>query len=177
MIESIITSKTRIKLLFKFFINCETKSYLRSLESEFGESSNSIRIELKRLEKAGLLNSAFVGNRKIYFANTSYPLYREINNSLKKDIGIDRILEEFTNEPGNLKAIYITGDIARGRDSDIIDIAFIGENIDRILIQSQINNMNGFITREIKFVILTRDEMKRIFSHQPVLLIWEAAPD
>ena len=43
MIESIITSKTRIKLLLKFFLNSQTTSYLRGLEAELGESSNSMR--------------------------------------------------------------------------------------------------------------------------------------
>lgn len=175
MIESLITSKTRIKLLFKFFINSKTKSYLRSLESEFSESSNSIRIELKRLESGGLLNSAFDGNRKMYFANTAHPLYSDINSTLKKVIGIDRIIENFTSDHENLQSIYITGDFAKGRDSKIIDLAFVGENIDRIYIQSLVNKTKEFISREIKFIILSRDEMKRTFSSQPVLLIWNAA--
>ena len=47
MLETLITSKTRIKLLLKFFLNSKNQSYLRNLESEFGESSNaySIRAE------------------------------------------------------------------------------------------------------------------------------------
>ena len=53
MIEALISSKTRIKLLLKFFLNSKTTSYLRGLEAEFGESSNAIRIELNRFEKAG----------------------------------------------------------------------------------------------------------------------------
>ena len=55
MIETLISSKTRIKLLLKFFLNSNTTAYLRSLESEFGESTNAIRIELNRLEEAGML--------------------------------------------------------------------------------------------------------------------------
>ena len=60
MLDSIITSKTRIKLLLKFFLNSETKSYLRNLEQEFGESTNGIRVELNRLEGAGLLKTEVV---------------------------------------------------------------------------------------------------------------------
>jgi DNA-binding transcriptional regulator PaaX len=63
MIESLITSKTRIKLLLKFFLNTQTKSYLRGLETEFGESTNSIRVELNRLENAGLLSASTEGNK------------------------------------------------------------------------------------------------------------------
>jgi DNA-binding transcriptional regulator PaaX len=64
MLNSLVTSKTRVKLLLKFFLNSNTKSYLRNLEQEFGESSNAIRIELNRLEGADLLRSEVTGNRK-----------------------------------------------------------------------------------------------------------------
>ncbi|MFN9583050.1 MAG: ArsR family transcriptional regulator, partial [Bacteroidota bacterium] len=42
MLDTLITSKTRIKLLLKFFLNGQNKAYLRNLEAEFGESSNGI---------------------------------------------------------------------------------------------------------------------------------------
>ena len=64
MLDALITSKTRIKLLVKFFLNIENKSYLRGLESEFGESTNAIRVELNRLEDAGLLVSKLKVIRK-----------------------------------------------------------------------------------------------------------------
>lgn len=173
MIESLITSKTRVKLLFKFFINSETKSYLRSLESEFGESSNSIRVELQRLENAGLLNASYDGNRKMYIANTAHPLYNDINSSMKKVVGIDRIIEHIAANCANLQAIYVTGEFASGRDSKIIDLALVGENIDRFCIQSLVNKANDDISREIKFIILTKEELIRTFNNQPLLLIWK----
>ena len=174
MIESLITSKTRIKLLFKFFINSETKSYLRSLESEFGESTNSIRIELNRFEKAGLLCSSTEGNKMMFFANTAHPFYSDINNGLKKVIGIDRIIEHISDENGKLQAVYITGDLAVGKDSQIIDLALVGENVERMYIQSLVEKAKEFVSREIKFILLTSDEMIRTFCNQPVLLIWKA---
>lgn len=63
MLELIITDEIRLKLLFKFFLNKQTTSYLRGLEAEFCESLNAIRMELYRLENAGLLNSSFSGNK------------------------------------------------------------------------------------------------------------------
>ena len=55
MLEALITSKTRIKLLLKFFLNSGNSAYLRGLEPEFGGSTNAIRQELNRLENANLL--------------------------------------------------------------------------------------------------------------------------
>ena len=64
MLSSLITSQTRIKLLKKFFLNSNTKAHLRGLESEFGESSNAIRVELNRFEEAGLLILSKMGIKK-----------------------------------------------------------------------------------------------------------------
>ena len=74
MLDTLITSKTRIKLLLKFFLNSNASSYLRNLESEFQESTNGIRLELNKFEKAGLLQSHMSGNKKLYQANTGHPL-------------------------------------------------------------------------------------------------------
>ena len=92
MIDALISSKTRIKLLLKFFLNSHATAYLRSLESEFGESSNGIRLELNRLEKAGLLCSESEGNKKIFRANTTHPLFSEIHNIVMKHIGLDQVV-------------------------------------------------------------------------------------
>ncbi|NLA91019.1 MAG: helix-turn-helix transcriptional regulator, partial [Synergistaceae bacterium] len=66
MLQSLITSKTRTRLLLKFFLNPETSAYLRALADEFGESTNGVRVELNRLSEAGLLESADEGRTKVY---------------------------------------------------------------------------------------------------------------
>jgi len=54
MIDTLITSKTRINLIAWLFLNASTNAYLRVLECEFGDSGKAINPELKRFEKAGL---------------------------------------------------------------------------------------------------------------------------
>ena len=80
MIETLISSKTRVKLLLKFFLNSNNSSYLRGLESEFGDSTNAIRIELNKLEGAGLLSSELSGNKKFFKANTNHPFFGDIHS-------------------------------------------------------------------------------------------------
>lgn len=129
MIESLITSKTRIKLLLRFFLNSETTGYLRSLETDFGESTNSIRVELNRFEHAGLLNSNDDGKKKVFYANTSHPLYSDINNMLKKMISIDQIIDNILEHIGYLHSAYL-GSFAEGKDSKNIELALVGNNLD-----------------------------------------------
>ncbi|HKL33230.1 MAG TPA: hypothetical protein VJ919_11885 [Tangfeifania sp.] len=173
MIESLITSKTRIKLLLKFFFNSQNKDYLRSLEKEFGESSNAIRIELNRFEAAGMLKSEYAGNRKYFQANTEHPLFNDINSILKKFIGIDKIIDQVTSQIGELDAAYITGDFAKGHDSQIIDLVLVGKNPDENYIRNLITKAQAIIDRRIRYLVLNAEEMHKIFDQKPVLLIWK----
>ena len=81
MLETLITSKTRIRLLVKFFINAATNGHLRGLADEMNESTNAIRIELNKFEESGLLTSYSESNKKIFKANTSHPLFPETSPS------------------------------------------------------------------------------------------------
>jgi len=173
LLDTIITNKTRIKLLLKFFLNQETTSYLRKLESEFGDSTNSIRIELNRLENADLLLTSYQGNKKFYRANIQHPLYNDINSIIKKFIGIDRIIEKIALQTGELRLVYLTGDIAKGIDSQSIHLLFIGNNLDEKYIQKLVNKAEKFISRKIRWKIYTVDEMEMILRKYPVLLIWK----
>ena len=173
MIESLITSKTRIKLLLRFFLNSQTTSYLRGLESEFGESTNSIRMELNKMENAGLLNSTLHGNKKLFYANTSHPLFDDIHSILKKFVGIDQIVDKITSQISNLEAAYLIGEFASGNDSPIINMTLVGNNIDHIYVDSLVANTEKFISRKIKYSILSHEEMTRIFRNKPVFLIWK----
>ena len=176
MLDSIITSKTRIKLLLKFFLNSQTKSYLRNLEQEFGESTNAIRIELNRLEGAGLLSSQISGNRKYFKANTEHPLFKDINNILKKFVGIDQLIENVLNKIGNLEEAYITGDFAEGKDSPMIDLVLVGTELDTGFIESLVCKVEKMIERKIRYIILTGEQMEDFFKNKPSLLIWKTTP-
>ena len=71
MLNKLITSKTRLRLLIKFFINQANRGYLNRLASEFNESTNSIRKELNHLSGAGYLERYKDNNKVAYKANTN----------------------------------------------------------------------------------------------------------
>ena len=146
---------------------------MRNLEQEFGESTNAIRVELNRLEGAELLCSEVSGNKKYFRANTNHPLYKDINNIVKNFIGIDKVIERVICQIGNLKAAYITGDLARGVDSQIIDLVLVGQNLDSNFIEQLIVKTENLIERKIRSLILTENQMSDYFKNKPVLLIWD----
>jgi hypothetical protein len=161
MINTLITSQTRIRLLKKFFLNSSTKAHLRGLETEFCESSNSIRIELNRFEEAGLLLSLKDGNKKVYQANMKHPLFCDIHNIIIKDIGIDRVIEKVVNRIGNLSAVYLTGDFARGKDSKIIELILVGEDIDREYLSRKVSQAEDLVGRKVSYTVFNLSEAEK----------------
>jgi len=158
MIASLITSQTRIKLLRKFFLNSSTKSHLRGLESEFGESSNAIRVELNRLEGAGLLGSTREGNKKVYQANRDHPLFADIHNIILKETGIDRLIEKVVTRIGKISSVYLTGDFARGKDGPVIELIIIGQAIDRDYLARKVMQAEELVPRKVSYIVLEPDE-------------------
>lgn len=158
MLETLISSKTRVKLLMKFFLNSSTTAYLRSLEGEFGESTNAIRIELNKMEGAGMLTSFLEGNKKMYRANTNFPLYQEIHSIIRKTIGLDTVVQTVVERLGDVDKVFLTGDFSRGVDSSIIDLVFVGD-IDRPYLLELIEKTEGIVKRKIRFLILESNEL------------------
>ena len=176
MLDSLITSQTRIKLLKKFFLNRSTKAHLRGLESEFGESSNAIRLELNRFEEAGLLNSLRDGNKKVYQANPKHPLYKDIHTLILKETGIDRVIEKVIHRIGTLVYVYLTGDFARGKDSPVIELILVGANIDREYLARKVVQAEELVKRKVSCIVLEPDEAESyLLKYKPsdLLELWK----
>lgn len=180
MINTLITSQTRIKLLMKFFLNSSTKAHLRGLESEFGESSNSIRIELNRFEKAGLLHSLRDGNKKVYQANRHHPLFGDIHNIIMKETGIDRVIDKVIHRIGNLICVYLTGDFARGKDSSVIDLILVGDKIDSEYLARKVVQAEELVGRKVNYILLEPAEAEQYlgsFKPADLLPVWAITTD
>jgi predicted transcriptional regulator len=174
MIEALISSKTRIKLLLKFFLNSNTTAYLRGLEAEFGESSNAIRLELNNLERAGMLLTKQVGNKKLFQANTGHPLFREINNIVIKHLGLDQVIEQVAQRLGDLEQVFLTGDFAQGSDGPIIDLILLGE-VDRTYLLQLVEKTEKLVKRKIRYLICEAQEFETQIRPQldeEPLLLW-----
>ena len=174
MLDTLITSKTRIKLLLKFFLNDSTSSYLRNLESEFGESSNAIRLELNKFEEAGLLKTSVSGNKKIFKANKSHPLFKDIQNILMKYTGLDQVIEEVIRKLGDVERVYLVGDLAKGMNSSVVDLIFIG-HLNKNYLTNQIGKSEKIISKKIKYIIYTEDEFSvyRKQLKEEIFILWK----
>ncbi|GAB3655321.1 helix-turn-helix domain-containing protein [Echinicola sediminis] len=150
MLDILITSKTRVKLLVKFFTHEANKGYLRGLAEEFNESTNSVRVELNRLSEAGILVSKQEGNTKSYTANKKHPLFTEMKSLVAKYLGLDRLVEVVIKKLGNVQKAIVLGDYAKGIDSGVIEMVLVGKDINKEYLDFLIHKAEEKIDRKVK---------------------------
>ena len=176
MIDALITSQTRIKLLLKFFMNPNNRAYLRELAREFGESTNSVRLELNKLQEANIISSQKEGRQVVYQANQQHPLFPDIRNIVLKSSGISSVINNILENIGELKMAFITGDYARGQDSGLIDLVLVGENINEKEVDRVKKKTEGLIDRKIRILLLKESEyqtLKKNFTEDKILTLWK----
>ena len=176
LFAGLISSKTRIKLLVRFFFNPQTQSYLRELSKEFNVSSNSVREELNQLTKTSLLKSERQGRNVYYQANTDHTLSPELKSMVSKVMGIDRVIDGIVTRLGDLERAYLIDDYAEGKDTGIIDILMVG-NIDQYHLNDLSRKTERYIKRKIRTLVLSRDEFSHFLPElekRPNVLIWKS---
>ena len=156
MLNRLITSKTRLKLLIKFFISQANKGHLNGLATEMGESTNSIRKELNHLYDAGYLDKQKKNNKVVYNVNTKHPLYGTLRQVVMKHLGLDEIVETVVNKMGGVKKIILVGDYARGFDSGRIEVFLLGNDLNTEYIEQLAPKIESVIDRQVSFYLTSR---------------------
>lgn len=164
----------------KFFLNSSTRAHLRGLESEFGESSNAIRVELNRFENAGLLQSLKEGNRKVFQANKTHPLYKDIHSIVLKETGISNVIDKVVHRVGKLDSVYLTGDFANGKNSPVIELIIVGLDIDKEYLARKVVQAEELVGRRVLYTVLEPNESLDIMakmSPTELLPLWSTKED
>jgi DNA-binding transcriptional ArsR family regulator len=176
LLSGIISSKTRVKLLMRFFLNPQARSYLRELSKELGVSTNAVREELNQLTQTQLLKAERNGRNVFYSANPEHSLFPELRSMVQKVMGIDQVIEGIVQRLGNLEKAYLTGEYAEGKDSGIIDILLVG-TIDDYHLNDLTRKTERYTKRKIRSLVLSPSEyeaFKHTLDKMPALLLWES---
>jgi predicted transcriptional regulator len=170
LLAPLITSKTRLKLLTRFFLNQSVDGYLQGLSKELEENTNSIRLELNRLEKAGLLTSKTNGRRKLYSVDTSHPLTSDLTSIVRKVSGIDALVERVTANLPSLEQVWVCGDLAKGLPSEHIEALLVGANLNRSYIERLNDKAQSLIGKTITVKV---EEEIELIGVKDGLLVWQ----
>lgn len=173
--SGLITSKTRIRILIRLFLNPRLRAYLREMADEFDVSPSHVREELQQLNKAGFLTCEKNGRQIFYSANSSHPLFSELQSMVRKAMGMDRILDSIIERLGDLDKAYLIDDYAEGKDTGIIDLVLVG-NIDQENLIDLVKKTERYIERKIRTLVSTPDEWEKLRvsqSKRPLMRLWQ----
>jgi hypothetical protein len=167
MLGELITSKTRLRLMIKFFISQANRGYLNGLATEMGESTNSIRKELNHLYGAGYLEKVKSHNKVEYKANIKHPLFDVLRKVVLKHLGLEDMVETVLGRMGLVKQIILVGDYAKGLDSGKIEVFLIGNDLDMEYISQLENKIENLIKRKVSFYLANK-----FLSNQPNIILF-----
>jgi hypothetical protein len=138
--------------LLKFFSRPDAVGHLRGLAEEFGDSTNSVRLELQNMEEAGLLQSVPNGQKIQYRVNHTNPFYADLVALVSKYLGFDELIENLLERVGDLEEAYVVGDYATGIDSGTIELVLVGQlRID--VVDELIPKVEQRIGRKITYMV------------------------
>jgi hypothetical protein len=177
LFSGLITSKTRIRILMRLFMNPKQSAYMRELSDEFRVSPSQIKDELNQLSVAGFLTSKKNGRQILFSANQKHPLFSELNSMVRKALGMDRVIDSIVDRLGNLEKAILLDDYAEGKDTGIMDLLLVGD-IDQANLYDLVWKTEKYIGRKIRTLVLGRSEymeLKAKLDSRPQFLLWEAS--
>ena len=132
--------------------------HVRELERQSGLADATVRQELKRLARLGLVEARRDGNRTYYRANNLHPLYADIRNIVLKTSGLVDLLRGALAHPG-IRVAFVFGSLANGNDNahSDVDLMVIG-TISWRQLGKQLSGAATKVGREINPHVLTSEE-------------------
>jgi len=171
MLELLITSKTKRKLLRLFFTNPEKSFYLREVARLIDEPLTAVRRELLLLEKGGILVSSKEGGRLYFKLNRTFPFFDELKRIIYGTIALGDALRERLQNFSSIEVAFIYGSVAKGEETakSDIDLMVVG-GISEKELHNVISKIEKEIGREINYTLMTPLEFRtRIKSGDPFL--------
>lgn len=160
MLEDVIISKTRVKLLELFLTNPGKIFHVRDLVRRVKEEINAVRRELSHLEKKGMVSKEPRGNRLYYMMRRDYPLYFEFMEIFAKTRGLGADMLKNRAKLGRLKFIAFSGRFTRRLpkvDAERVDVLVVGDVVLpelALLIRME----EARRSEEINYTVMTEEE-------------------
>lgn len=128
MLDDLITSKSRVKLLKVFLANPFDMFHVRGLVRLTNDEINAVRRELSYLEGKGILSKEPRANRIYYSLSKTYPFYTDLLRLGAKTVGLGAEIIKNRVKLGKIKYASLSGKFVKrekGRP-DEVDLLVVG---------------------------------------------------
>ncbi|MBI3341668.1 hypothetical protein HY024_00940 [Candidatus Curtissbacteria bacterium] len=159
MLNELLISKVRVKILELFLSTPEANFHVRDIVRRVSEEINAVRRELARLEKIGLLASEWRANRRFYSVKKDFIFYPELLSIINKTVGLGGALIKNKAKLGKVRYAMLSGSFVRGKPFNQNDVdLFIVGTIVLPELGSLVRDEEARRDREINFTPMTEEE-------------------
>jgi DNA-binding transcriptional ArsR family regulator len=163
-LAELLSSRVKAETFRLLFGTPGRELHVREIERQSGLADATVRQELKRLSRLGVVEARRDGNRTYYHANARHPLYPDIRNLVLKTSGLVDLLREALAPLGHpgVRLAFVFGSLANGSDkaeSDV-DLFLIGATSLRQL-SRLLSAVSAKVGREVNPHVFTAEEFKR----------------
>lgn len=160
MLEDIIISRVRVKILTLFLSHPGNIFHVRDIVRRVSEEINAVRRELAHMEKAGMVAKEHRANRLFYSFRKEYPLYNELLDLVGKTSGFGMDVLKHKAKLGKLKFVMISGRYLRGLPKKLptdVDVLVVGSVV-LLELSQMIKAEEARRGREINYTVMTEEE-------------------
>ena len=159
MLNDLIISRVRVKLLQIFLSRPSQIIHVRELVRQSKEEINAVRRELAHLEKSGMVSKEHRANRLYYSFRRDYPLYYDLLELITKTTGLGGLILKHRNKLGKVKFAMLSGKFARNipGSGEKVDLLIVG-NIVIPEVAALVREEEMRRGREIFFTPMTEEE-------------------
>jgi len=159
MLDDLITSRSRVKLLEVFLSYPSDMFHVRELVRRTGDEINAVRRELSFLEKKGVLTREPRANRVYYFLSKNYEFYYDLLRLGAKTSGLGKGLIKNKVKLGRIKYAMLSGRFARRlpKGPEEVDLLVVGSVVLpelALLVREEEKRLEG----EINYTVMTEEE-------------------
>lgn len=160
MLEDLIISRVRVKMLTLFLSNPGTIFHVRDIVRRVGEEINAVRRELSHMEKAGMVTKEQRANRLFYAFRRDYPIYFELLELVGKTSGLGWDILKNRAKLGKVKFAMLSGRALRGmpkKSSSDVDLLVVGTIVIPELAQF-VKAEEVRKNKELNYTVMTEEE-------------------
>lgn len=167
MLDKLISSSARVKVLRLLLLNEEKQYYQREIAELAGLPVRAVQREGARLTEIGLLRRLEDGNRVYFQANPACPIFPELKRILLKTVALEFLLSEALAKDGQIEIAFIYGSYAANQETAASDIdLFVIGSISGRQLSGALRPMQAEIQREFSYHLITSGEFRERLSRQ-----------
>ena len=161
MLEKLITSSARVKVIKLLLLNEDQRYYQREIAELAGLPVRAVQREGAKLAEIGLLRRIEDGNRIYFQANPACPIFPELKRILLKTVALEFLLSESLSQDGDIEVAFIYGSYAANQEMSTsdVDLFVIGSVLSREL-SAAVRPIQAEIQREINYYLVTPREFR-----------------